>query len=97
MKDFTNKIKIEKIQTDYQMVSIDVKSIFTSVALDCIIDIILQKNQEIQTTMTKKELKELLIICTKNVHFTFGGKNFVQSDGVVMGSPQVQCWLVFLR
>ena len=27
MKDFMNKIKIEKIQTDYQMVSIDVKSL----------------------------------------------------------------------
>ena len=37
--------------------------------------------------MTKKELKELLKICTKNVHFTFDGKNFVQSDGVAMGSP----------
>ena len=30
-------------------------------------------NQEIQTTMAKKELKKLLILCTKNVHFTFSG------------------------
>ena len=37
--------------------------------------------------MTKKELKELLILSTKNVHFTFGSKTFVQSDGVAMGSP----------
>ena len=37
--------------------------------------------------MTKKELKELSILCTKNVRFTFGGKTFVQSDVVVRGSP----------
>ena len=37
--------------------------------------------------MTKKELKELLILCTKSVHFTFGHKTFVQSDGVAIGSP----------
>ena len=37
--------------------------------------------------MTKKELKELSILCTKNIRFTFGGKTFVQSDVVVRGSP----------
>ena len=37
--------------------------------------------------MTKEELKELLILCTKIFFFTFGGKTFVQSDGVAMGSP----------
>ena len=37
--------------------------------------------------MTKKERKELLILCTKKVHFTFGSKTFVQSDSVTMGSP----------
>ena len=89
-KDFMNKIKIEKIPTGYQMVSFDVKSLFTNIPLDRIIGIILKRifdKQELQTTMTKKELKELLIVCTKNVHFTFGGKTFVQSDGVAMGSP----------
>ena len=72
------------------MVSFDVKPFFTNVPLDCTFDIILQRifdNQEIQTAVTKKELKELLMLCTKNVHFTFGGKTFVQSDGVAMGSP----------
>ena len=75
-----NKIKTEKIPTGYQMVSFDVKFLFTNLPLDHTIDFILQRifdNQEIQTTMTKKELKELLIPCTKNVHFTFVGKTFV--------------------
>ena len=29
----------------------------------------------------------MLILCTKNVHFPFGGKTFVQPDGVAMGPP----------
>ena len=36
--------------------------------------------------MTKKELKELLILCAKNFSFYFGGNAFIQSDGVAMGS-----------
>ena len=72
------------------MVSFDVKLLFANIPLDRTIDIILQRildNQEIQTTMTKKEPKELLILFTKNVHFTFSGKAFVQTDGLAMGSP----------
>ena len=88
-KDFTKKIKTEKILTGCQMVSFDVKLLFTNVPLDHTCDIILKiifDKREIQTTMSKKELKELLILSPKNVHFTFGGKTFVQSDGVAMGS-----------
>ena len=61
------------------MISFDVKLIFTIVPLDRIVDIILRRtfdNQEIQTTLRKKELKELLILCTKNIYFNFGGKTF---------------------
>ena len=36
--------------------------------------------------MTKKELKELLILCAKNFSFYFGGNAFIQSDSVAMGS-----------
>ena len=69
------------------MISFDVKLIFTIVPLDRIVDIILRRtfdNQEIQTTLWKKELKELLILCTKNIYFNFGGKTFLS---VAKGSP----------
>ena len=49
-----NKIKTEKIPTVYQMISFDVKLVFTIVPLDRIVDIILRRtfdNQEIQTTL----------------------------------------------
>ena len=32
-------------------------------------------------------MKKMLTLCTKNVHFTYNKKIFVQTDGVAMGSP----------
>ena len=32
-------------------------------------------------------MKDLLCLCTKHVHFTYGGKIYIQIDGVAMGSP----------
>ena len=40
-----------------------------------------------QTSITSSEMKKLLIICTKNVHFRFDNVIKVQNDGVAMGSP----------
>ena len=34
-------------------------------------------------------MKELLILCTKNVYFTFNNETYIQVDGVAMGSPLV--------
>ena len=74
------------------MVSFDVKSLFTNVPLETTIDIILRRiytNHELTTSLTKKEMKELLLLCTKNVHFTFNQQIYIQVDGVAMGSPVV--------
>ena len=32
-------------------------------------------------------MKQLLMLCTKNVHFTYDNKVYQQNDGVAMGSP----------
>ena len=72
------------------MLSFDVKSLFTNVPLNRTIDIILKRiyeKNEIVTSITKNEMKEMLILCTKNVHFTFESRTYVQTDGVAMGSP----------
>ena len=57
--------------------------------LDCTIDIILRiyKKNEIVTSITKNEMKEILILYTKNVHFTFESKTYVQTNGLAMASP----------
>ena len=37
--------------------------------------------------LSKKEMKELLLLCTKNTHFTFNNEIYQQCDGVAMGPP----------
>ena len=51
--------------------------------LEKTIDIILKnffQDKEIDTNITKKDVKELLLLCTKNVRLTFNGKICVQKD-----------------
>ena len=65
-------------------------SLFTNVPLDTTIEIILKQiydNNEINICITKKEMKKLILLCRKGVHFTFDGKTYVKTDGVVIGSP----------
>ena len=32
-------------------------------------------------------MKYLILLCTKNIHFTFDNEIYKQTDGVAMGSP----------
>ena len=57
--------------------------------LETTIDIILRRiytNHELTSSLAKKEMKELLLLRAKNVHFTFNGQNYIQVDGVAMRS-----------
>ena len=67
------------------MVSFDVKFLFTSVPPEKTIDIVLERiclRKKIETILTKKEMKRLLIWCTRNVLFTFNNEIYIQNDGV---------------
>ena len=71
------------------MVSFDVKSLFTNVPLDQSINIILKQiydDNELRISISRNEMKELLLLCTKKVHFTCNGKRHMLVDGVAMGS-----------
>ena len=73
-KQFVNHIRKQKVPDGYHIVSFDVTSLFTNVPLDETIEIILRRvyiDKEINTNIPKKEVKELLHLCPKNVHFTF--------------------------
>ena len=88
-KDFIQNIKRENIPTGYKMVSLDVKSLFTNVLLDRTINIILKRiydDNELRISISRNEMKELLLLCTKKVHFTFNGKIYMQVDSVATGS-----------
>jgi len=56
--------------------------------LDYTIKIVLKRiYDQKETNIPRDQVKQLLILCTKNVHFTFDGKTYIQKDGVAMGSP----------
>ena len=64
------KIKNKKIPQNWNMVSFDVKYIFTSVLLEYTIDIFIKRifeDHEIAIIFTKCAMKKLLTLCTKNV------------------------------
>ena len=73
---------------DYKLISFYVISLFTNISLDCTINIILKRiyvQRELETILTK-EMKDLLLFCTKNVHFSYNHL-YTQKDGVAMGPP----------
>ena len=89
-KDFVDRIKQKRLPQEYELVSFDVVSLFTSVPLDYTINIILDKiykEKLIETKLKRNEMKKLLETCTKEMHFSFKGDIYRQIDGVAMGSP----------
>ena len=67
-----------KIPIEYHMVSSDVKSLFTNVPLEYTIDLVLERiyyNGELSADISRSEMKEMVTICSKNVHFTFNDDN----------------------
>ena len=72
------------------MILFDVKSLFTNVPLDEAISIVLRKiydEGKIETSIPRNVMKELLLLCTKNVHFTLNGDIYIHLDSVAMGLP----------
>ena len=89
-KEFVERIKTLRIPNDHVMISFDVVSLFTNVPLNRTIEIILKKvydDKLIRTKIKRDEMRELLILCTQEVPFTFNGETYLQMDGVMMGSP----------
>ena len=88
--EFINHVKRMNIPKDHSFISFDVKSLSTYVPLDFTINVTLKRiynENEIHTNIKRSEMKELLLLCTKNAHFTFNDDIYQQCDGVAMGSP----------
>ena len=89
-RDFVTRIRNMKIPEGYKMISFDVVSLFTNVPVKETIDIIIRKvyNEKLVKTKIKREnMRELLVLCTTEVPFTFNNEMYMQVDGVMMGSP----------
>ena len=75
-KKLIDTIKNERAPCTYKMKSFDVSSLFTMVLLD----------YTIWTKISRKDMKKLFLLCSKNVNFTFRNNIYRQKIGVVMGS-----------
>ena len=87
--DFITHIKGQNIPNNFKLISFDVTSLFTNVPLDFTIDVILKRiydENEVNTNIPKQQMRDLLLLCTKNVHFSYNGDIYTQADGVAMGS-----------
>ena len=63
--EFIEELEQQKISQEHNMISFDVKSLFTNVPLDSTIGIILKRmyeNNEIVTSTAKNEMMEILIL-----------------------------------
>ena len=72
--EFINHVKRMNIPKDHSFISFNVKSLFTYVPLDFSIDVIHRRiyyENEVHTIIKISEMKELLLLFTRNVHFTF--------------------------
>ena len=88
--DFIKCVRKMKIPAQHKVISFDGKALLTNVPLDYTINLIIKRiygNHKINTNISRKEMKDLLILCTKNVHFSLGGQIYIQCDGVAVGSP----------
>ena len=87
-KQFIEQIHMKQVPDGYKMVSFDIKSLFTNVPLEKTIEITskrIYERKEMNTSVSKKKMKQLLMLSTNNVHFTYDNKVYHQNNGVAMG------------
>ena len=73
-KDFIEQIRNVNVPHRFDMISFHVKPLSTSVPLEGTINIALDRihyRKEIDTSISKNDMCNLLLLCTKNVHFCF--------------------------
>ena len=86
---FIDAIKTAQVPDDHELVSFDVKSLFTSIplqlALDCTETAI--SNSTLQLPLLTNDLMDLLNLCLTSTYFQYNGQHYKQLHGTAMGSP----------
>ena len=91
-RDFIDHIKDVRLRQGECIISYDVTSLFTSVPIQPVVNIIQQRlatDQDLQnrTSMSIKHIINLLEFCLNNTSFVFQGQYYQQMEGAAMGSP----------
>ena len=88
--DFVTRILSSKPGPNH-MVSFDVKSLFTNIPIDFVIDQMLEKSfpdkKALFHGLTHFQFKKILIWTTKKTTLQFNNRYFKQINGAAMGSP----------
>ena len=88
-EDFINATKTVQIPDDYNLVSFDLKSLFTSIplqlALQCTETAILQSTDPLP--LPTEDIMDLLNLCLTSTYFQYNGKHYKQLHGTAMGFP----------
>ena len=77
------KIKNVKVSDSHQLLSFDVKSLFPNVPLEKSIDIILKRiceNKETNTSISIKDIKNMLVLCRRRVDLSMNGEIYLQME-----------------
>ncbi len=87
--DFITKIRAETISDTHELVSFDVKSLFTSIPLQLAIECMKESlaNYDDELPIPKEEIIDLLKLCLESTFFQYNGSFYQQLHGTAMGSP----------
>ena len=86
---FVARIKNAQINEDHELVSFDVKYLFTSIPLDLAIESVKEAlaNHSSDPPIPKEEVIDLLTLCLQSNFFQYDGNFYQQLHSTVMGSP----------
>ena len=84
--DLINKLKNITIDYPFTLVSFDVKSLFTNVPLEDLIDFMKDHFKECVFPVGLEDLLELIKLCVCDAKFCFNGKFYKQKFGLAMGN-----------
>ena len=93
---FIDDLKIRKAKDTF-LCSFDVKSLFTSVPLNEVIDICAETLYNLEnSTLKRSNFVRLMRLATEEVEFSFSNTLYRQIDGIAIGSPQDLHWQTYL-
>ena len=85
--DFIDKLNGFTFNYDFRMISFDVKSLFTKVPVDDLLEFLEEEMEQHEFLLPTSTLIELVKLCIKGCKFTFDDQYYEQKFGMAMGNP----------
>lgn len=89
--------KTKKVPNGYQIVTFDTISLFTDVPLDRTIWLLFKnkfEKHEVYANVAKQEIGYMLMLWTKNFHFTFNEGTYKQTVGLAMSAVGIINYII---